>query len=74
MTAVHKTMHGVERMDKKTFLSCLRKFRTVKKKCFTQHMVNACNSLPQDVVMSISLAGFKKGFKKFMEDRLNNGY
>lgn len=35
LTEIHKAMHGVKRMDKETFVSCLR---TGGKKFFTKHI------------------------------------
>ena len=48
--------------------------RTNKRNYFFTHcIIKLWNSLPQDVVMSTNLDGFKKGLDKFLEEAIN-GY
>ena len=89
MIEVYKIMHGVENVDRETFLSLFQNTRTrghpmklnggssrtnKGKYVFTQHIVKLWNSVPQDVVMATNLDGFKTGWDKFLEAKAINGY
>ena len=89
MIEVYKIMHGMENVDRETFLSLSQNTRTrghpikliggrsssnKKKYFFTQHIVKLWNSLPQDVVMATNLDCFKGELDKFLEARAINGY
>ena len=89
MIEVYKIMHGMENVDKETFFSLYQNTRTrghpmkliggtsrtnKRKDFFTQRRVKLCNSLPQDVVMTTNLDGFKRGWDKFLEEKAIDGY
>ena len=81
-------MVTVEHVDRETFFSLSQNTRTwghpmnliggrsrtnKRKDFFTQRIVKLWNSLPQDVVMSTNLDGFKRGLDKFLEGKAING-
>ena len=50
------------------------RFRTNKRKDFTQHIVKLWNSLTQDVVMATNMDDFEMGLDKFLEEKAINGF
>ena len=73
MTEVYRIMQGVENHPMKLIGGG---FSTNKRKdFFTQRIVKLWNSLPQDVVMTTNLDGFKWELDdKFLEEKAISGY
>uniref|UniRef100_K7EXW6 Reverse transcriptase domain-containing protein n=1 Tax=Pelodiscus sinensis TaxID=13735 RepID=K7EXW6_PELSI len=88
MIEVYKIMSGVERADKeKLFISSHNRrtrghqmklmgsrFKTNKRKFFTQRVVNLWNSLPEEAVKARTIIEFKEKLDNFMEVRSIKGY
>ena len=89
MIEVYKIMHGLEKVEKDVFFSLSHNTRTRghsmkllssrvrtdrRKYYFTQRVINTWNSLPQEVVAATSIASFKRGLDKYMEQRSISGY